>query len=429
MRRRTFGALALSAGTTSVLAACGGDAGGSGGDGGPVTLRFQSLAWQEESIAANQEIVKEWNDNNPDIQIEYVQGDWGSVHDQLMTSFEGGNPPDIIHYEALAAQVFIDGGYFMDVEGLLSEEFRKDIPDDLWATVRNEEHGTAGIPFLLESRVALANRTLLEEAGVEVPTPESPWTWDDFADAAKKLTADGRYGIAFPLASPANAMLTLSMNFGAEYVIGEGDDLAISIGDAELEVPRRVHEMLYSDKSADPDNIGVNTTDSLPGFFAEKSAMIFGAIWVRQQMIEQAPDGFEWVTIPPLEGSAGSTQSVNPQMLSIAAQSEHPEQAAKFLEFFLNAQNMARLAMGDWLIPTSEGALAELQEETGGEQGWDVAIASQASLAAAPWQGAPGLQEFLDRTATPAFQRYFADEVTEEQLAEELESGGSALGR
>lgn len=429
MRRRTLGALAVSAGAASVLAACGDGSGEGGGDGGPVTLRFQSLAWQEESISANQEIVKEWNEANPDIQVEYVQGDWGSVHDQLMTAFEGGNPPDIIHYEALAAQVFINGGYFANVEPLLSDEFRKGIPDDLWATVQNEEHGTAGIPFLLESRVALANRTLLEDAGVEIPTPESPWTWDAFADAAGQLTTGDRYGLAFPLASPANAMLTLSTNFGATYVTGEGRDLAISIGDPELEVPRRVHKMIYTDQSTDPDNIGINTTDSLPGFFAEKSAMIFGAIWLRQQMIEQAPDDFDWVTIPPLEGSAGSTQAVNPQMLSIAAQAEHPEQAAQFLEFFLNAQNMARLAMGDWLIPTSEGALAELQAETGGEQGWDVAIASQASLAAAPWQGTPGLQEFLDRTATPAFQRYFADETSEEQFADQLESGGSVLGR
>lgn len=428
MNRRSTGVLAATVSAALILAACGNGDDGADSDG-PVTLRFQSLAWQEESVTANQEIVEEWNEANPDIQVQYIQGDWGSVHDQLMTSFEGGNPPDIIHYEALAAQVFSEGGYFADVAPLLSDDFRADIPEDLWATMQSEEHGTTGIPFLLESRVALANRTLLEEAGVEIPTPDNPWTWDDFQAAAIELTTEDRYGIAFPLASPASAMLNLSMNFGATWVSGESGDVSMSIGDAELEAPSRVHQMIYEDQSANPDNIAVNTTDSLPGFFAGESAMIFGAIWLRQQMVEQAPEDFDWVTIPPLEGSDGSTQSVNPQMLSIATQSEHPEQAAQFLEFFLNDENMARLAMGDWLVPTSEGALAELEAQTGGEQGWDVAIASRDSLAAAPWQGTAGFQEFLDRTATPAFQRFFADEITEEELAAELESGGADLGR
>ncbi|MDD9206107.1 extracellular solute-binding protein [Georgenia sp. 10Sc9-8] len=432
MKRHTTGVLAAAASASLVLAACGGgdtgDGGGGGDDGEPVTLRFQSLAWQEESVQANQDIVEAWNAENREITVEYVQGDWGSVHDQLLTSFEGGDPPDIIHYEAAAGQVFADGGYYADLEPLLSEDFRSSIPDDIWSTVEHEEYGTTGVPFLLEARVALANRTMLEEAGIEVPTPDSPWTWDEFQDAALQLTTEDRYGVAFPLASPASAMFNLSMNFGGDYVTGEGEDMSIEVGEEELEVPTRVHSMLYEDESANPENVGVNTTDSLPGFFAGESAMIFGAIWLRQQMVQQAPEGFDWVTLPPLEGDEGSTQSANPQTLSVAAQSEHPEEAAQFIEYFLNDENMAQLALGDWLVPTSEGALAELEEQTGGEQGWDVAVASLDSLTAAPWQNASGFQEFMDRTATPAFQRFFADEITAEQLAEELESGGTSLG-
>lgn len=48
--------------------------GESGKDDGTVTLRFQSLAWQEESVTANQQLVKEWNATHPDVKVEYVQG-------------------------------------------------------------------------------------------------------------------------------------------------------------------------------------------------------------------------------------------------------------------------------------------------------------------------------------------------------------------
>ncbi len=432
MKRHTIGALAITVSASLLLAACGGDSSDPGSEGGgdePVTLRFQSLAWQEESIQANQDIVEAWNAENPNIQVEYVQGDWGSVHDQLLTSFEGGDPPDVIHYEAAAEQVFVDGGYYADLEPLLSDDFRSGIPDDIWGTVTSEEHGISGVPFLLESRVALANRTMLEEAGLEVPTPEDPWTWEEFRDAAAQLTTEDTYGVAFPLASPANAMFNLSMGFGGTYVEGEGEDASIVVGEDELQVPTLVHQMLYEDKSADPDMVAVNTTDALPSFYAGKSAMIFGAIWLRQQMGQEAPEGFDWVTLPPLEGDEGSKQSANPQTISVAAQSDHPEEAAQFIEYFLNDENMAKLALGDWLVPTSEGALNEVEAETNGEQGWDVAVASLDSLTAAPWQSLPGLQEFMDRTATPAFQRYFADEISADELAQELESGGADIGR
>ena len=50
-----------------------------------VTLTFQSLAWQDPTVAANKSIVDAWNKANPNIQVKYVQGDWDSVHDQLLT--------------------------------------------------------------------------------------------------------------------------------------------------------------------------------------------------------------------------------------------------------------------------------------------------------------------------------------------------------
>lgn len=436
MKPRVKSLTAMTVGASLVLAACSG--GGDTQEGAeqqtgspeePITLRFQSLAWQEASVEANKQIVEAWNEQNPNVQVEYVQGDWGSVHDQLLTSFEGGDPPDIIHYEAAASQVFAEGGYLADLSGLLSEDFTSGIPDDIWASVQYEEQGTVGVPFLLESRVAFANRAMLDKAGIEIPTPEDPWSFDEFQEAALQLTEGDRYGVAWPLGNPASAMLNLSMSFGGDYIEGEGDDVQIAVGEEELEVPSRIHAMLYEDQSADPAATGVNTTDALPAFFAGNTAMLFGAIWLRQQMVQQAPDDFDWVTLPPLEGSEGSTQSANPQILSVAARSENQQAAADFIEFFLNDENMAELALGDWLVPTSEGALDQLKESTGGEQGWDVAVASLDSLTAAPWQKLAGFQEWQDRTATPAFQRYFADEINAEELAQQLEAGGSNLGR
>ncbi|HEY8346191.1 MAG TPA: ABC transporter substrate-binding protein, partial [Symbiobacteriaceae bacterium] len=98
MRKWFAGLMALS---LVLLSACGGGKPQPGGSTKePVTLRFVSLAWQKQSVEANKEIVAKWNEEHPDIQVEYIQGDWNSIHDYMLTSFESGDVPDIFHYES-----------------------------------------------------------------------------------------------------------------------------------------------------------------------------------------------------------------------------------------------------------------------------------------------------------------------------------------
>lgn len=126
-------------------AACTGGDGGS--EDGRITLRFQSLAWQEESVEVNKELVKEWNATHPDVKVEYVQGTWESVHDQLLTSFEGGEAPDIIHDASDDLADFAYGGYLADLRDLLPERLKSDIPQRSWETVTFGD-GVYGVPFL-----------------------------------------------------------------------------------------------------------------------------------------------------------------------------------------------------------------------------------------------------------------------------------------
>ncbi|MEV4619189.1 sugar ABC transporter substrate-binding protein [Asanoa sp. NPDC049573] len=417
-------AVAAAAALVLGLAACGG-----GGDDdtdqatGPVKLRFLSLAWQEDSVKANKEIVDKWNSEHPDIQIEYVQGDWDSVHDLLLTSFEGNDAPDIFQYEGASIGEFTKQGYLADLKDLVPAGLKGEISQGVWDSVTFDGK-VAGVPFLLESQVVLANKKLLDAAGVTVPTPDAPWTWDEFQANAQKLTKPGTYGVAWALKSPTNRVMNLGLNFDGKYFY----DGEVKVGDAEKEVPRRIHDMIYTQKSAAPDAVGMGGTDPLPGFFAGKYAMLPGGVYLRQQMVEQAPAGFDWVTIPPVKGLS-TNQAANPQTLSISEASKAKQQAMQFIDYFLNPANMARLAQGDWLVPTGKSANEELVKATGGKQGWDVAAASANALTVAPFQQVSGYPEWKTKYATPALQQYFADKITLDELSKQLVDGGKQVLR
>ncbi|MCG5218189.1 ABC transporter substrate-binding protein [Streptosporangium sp. KLBMP 9127] len=436
MRVRSVLAAGAAALVTLTAAACGsGDAGGGEAtSAGPVKLQFLSLAWQKESIAANKELVETWNKANPTIQVEYVQGSWDNVNDQLVTSFEGGEAPDVIHDDSPALSGFASRGYLLDLKDKLPAELKGDIPQAAWDTVTfsdgKDGQGVYGVPFLQESQVIIANKKLLDEADVRVPTAEEPWTWDEFAEITRKLTKPGkRFGVAWPMKSPVNKVLNLSLNFGGTFFQTDAAGKStVKVGPEERQVLQRIHDQLHKDKSADPSALGMGTADPLPGFFDGKYALLPAGVFLRQQVVEQAPEGFEWVTIPPLKGTSAEQGAVS-QTLSVAAQSKHPDEAVKFISFFLNGPNQVKLAKGDWLLPTSTSA-AKDSSINAEKDGWDVATASAKNLVVAPFLKVNGYDEWRTKVATPALQQYFANKITLDAAAKTLvEEGNKVLER
>ncbi|MFJ9249824.1 ABC transporter substrate-binding protein [Streptomyces sp. NPDC101776] len=421
MRPRWILALAL----TLLLAGCTGGGGNSSANG-RITLRFQSLAWQDESVTANKELVKEWNATHPNIKVEYVQGSWDSVHDQLLTSFEGGEAPDIIHDASDDLADFAYGGYLADLRELLPARLKSEIPQRSWDTTTFGD-GVYGVPFLQEPRVIIANATWLKKAGVRIPTPEHPWSWPEFGDITRRLSGDGKYGVAWPLKEPVSATLNLSLSTGGElFHRGTDGKVTVRFDAADQVVPRTIHDQADVDHSASPTTLGSGGSDTLPGFFGGKYAMVPLGFSYRQQIAQQAPKGFGWQVLPAPAGADGLTQGVSPQTLSIAEDSPHKKQAAEFIDFLLQPKNMVRLALGDWMLPTGTQALKDPALHTTKDD-WATGTALADHLVSAPAQSVRGYPEWKDKVATPAFQEYYSGAITLTELRQRLEKDGNLV--
>ncbi|WSQ12550.1 sugar ABC transporter substrate-binding protein [Streptomyces sp. NBC_01231] len=420
MRLKIAGVLAL----VLLLSGCTGE--DSGARDGRVTLRFQSLAWQQESVEANQDLVKEWNAAHPDVKVEYVQGSWDSVHDQLLTSFEGGEAPDIIHDASDDLADFAYGGYLADLTDLLPERLRSDIPQRSWDTATFGD-GIYGVPFLQEPRVLIADSARLKEAGVRIPTPEHPWSWPEFRQITEQLSGDGRYGVAWPLKEPVSATLNLSLSAGGQlFHRGADGKVTVRFGAADAVVPRTIHDQAQTDRSASPTTLGSGGSDTLPGFFGGRYAMVPLGFSYRQQIAQQAPKGFAWQVLPAPAGADGLTQGVSPQTLSVAEDSPHKKEAAEFIDFLLRPENMVRLALGDWMLPTGTQALKDPALHTA-KDGWATGTALATHLRPAPAQSVRGYPEWKDKVATPAFQEYYSGSIDLGELRERLEKDGNLV--
>ncbi|SDJ62002.1 ABC transporter substrate-binding protein [Streptomyces indicus] len=416
---------AAAASLALLLSGCTGDS--SDGDG-KITLQFQSLAWQAESVEVNKELVKEWNAAHPDVQVKYIQGSWDSVHDQLLTSFEGGEAPDIIHDASDDLADFAYGGYLADLTDLIPARLKSDIPRNSWETATFQD-GIYGVPFLQEPRVLMANAKWLKESGVRIPTPDKPWTWQEFRAVTKELSGDGKYGVAWPLKEPVSATLNLSLSAGGRLFHRQQDGkVEIRFEEGDAVVPGTIHDQVNTDGSASGTTLGMGGSDTLPGFFGGKYAMVPLGFSYRQQIVQQAPDGFEWQVLPAPAGADGLTQGVSPQTLSISEDTEHKKEAMEFIDFMLQPENMVRLAQGDWMLPTGTEALKApaLHAE---KDGWATGTALAAHLTSAPAQSVRGYPEWKDKVATPALQEYYSGAIDAEELEKRLVKDGNLVLR
>jgi multiple sugar transport system substrate-binding protein len=430
MKRKAL--LGLGAAAALLLSGCALNSGDSSNDAGsatgPVTLTFQSLAYQDSTVAAVKDIVDTWNKRNPDIQIKLTQGTWDNVHDQLVTQFQGGTAPDIIHDESSDIMGFAQQGYLADIGKYLSSDVKNAVSKDVWDTVTTADGKVVAAPTLLQTYVVFANTDAFAAAGVKVPSGDQ-LSWDELRSTAKQLTANGKYGVAWGLKQPTAAVMNTALGFDGTFFDTKDDGTAtIHVGDNEVAVPERIHGMAYEDKSLDPVSLTQSGTDVLPGFLGGKYAMYVGGNFLAQQITESAPAGFTWTVLPPLAGSAGATQAANPQTMSVSAQSKAPEQAAKFIDYFMSAENQAKLAEGDWLIPASKPARDAVASRQKDVPVWKPILKSGDDLAGAPFQEAKNYPQWKDQYATPVLQQYFANSISLDDLKKQLTDGWSSIG-
>lgn len=423
-RRTALAGIGALLATTAAACAAGGSSDDKNSSGGTVTLKFQSLAYQQETVAATAAIVEAWNKANPKIKVDLVQGSWDSVHDQLVTQFQGSSAPDIIHDESADMTGFAKQGFLADLTKYLDADVKSDVSADIWKTVTVDGKIIAA-PTLLQSYVVFANSAMLSAGGVSAKGADL--SWDDFATYSKKLTTGGNFGLGWGLKQPTASVMSLSLNYDGLFFKGGGKP-TFSMGDNEKQVVKRMKDMMYVDKSIDPATITQGGSDILPGFYAGNYAMIVGGNYVAQQIKSDAPAGFKWEVLPPLKGTS-TAQAANPQTLSVPAESKNIDKAAKFINFFMKAANLGAVGEGDWLIPTTKSAREFVATKTGGADGWTQTLAGADTLTEAPFQIADDYPQWKDQIATPALQEYFADKIDLAALTTKLSDGWKQVSK
>jgi len=341
----------------------------------PVELTFVTPAWLPDTVRSIKAIVAEWNEDHPDIQVTIIWQAWENLDDYLLTSFQGGQAPDIFHEDSVMCYEYGHIGYAASLNDYLSEEILEDIPQNSWDGVSDSDGSIYGIPFLQETQVIFYNKELFAEAGLTVPE-DGMITWDQLRDFAQQLTkrdADGNattWGLLAPL---EQRLWWCLVRENEGHVLNQHEDGTwhVEIDDNAKEAIKFYTDLVTVDHVMPQDVISYDFMSLLQGFLNKKYAMISFGCWVRSWIDRLGRGKIDWGMLE-VKGPKQTVTAADPQAVAIYAKSAHKAEAFQFIQFFTNTENSAQIAHADWLFPVRESALQRPEFQTEEDQ-WNVA--------------------------------------------------------
>lgn len=162
----------------------------------PVTVRFYEMGgtWQNwvEQLA-----VPQFKEMNPHITIEYEPIDWDGFPNKTLTQMAAGTAPDVLHGWSQIFQAWQSKKQLLDLNPLVESDFSKaDLEDQIpfqWETLVDKwTNQRYAIPGYVDMQIVYYNKDMFDS--MQIPYPETGWTFDDYADTSLKLVSSDAAG-------------------------------------------------------------------------------------------------------------------------------------------------------------------------------------------------------------------------------------------
>ena len=310
-----------------------------------------------------QGVIAAWERQHPGWRVRWTDVPWASVERKLLAAVFARTAPDLVNLNPPFAANLASKGGLLDLSGVLPASAAQAYLPSIWEAGRQGGQQFA-IPWYLTARIAMANRRLLEQAGVEAP----PRHWDElpaFAERVRRRT--GRYALFMTVVPDDSAELL-------ETLVQMGVQLLDPQRRAAFDSPegRRAFAFwtdLYRRGLLPREVVSQGYRRAIELYQSGDLALVATGPDFLRNLQTNAP-GVAAVTAPyaPITGADG-TANVAVMNLVVPKQSPVAAQAADFGLFLTNATNQLRFANEARVLPSATAALDQLQAELQADQG------------------------------------------------------------
>lgn len=329
MKVRTFLKAASVCAFASLLVACGNSSSSNGGSGD--TVEIEVFSQKGEMKATLDEIVKDFEKENPNIDVTLTSvPDAGTV---LRTRMANNEAPDVINVYPQNADFkeWAADGRFLEITDEAGLSNLKDGAAETYAI----DEKIYSLPLNVNAYGIYYNKDKFKELGLEVPK-----TYAEFEEIVKTIKSDGE---AAPFALSLNdswslngyhqlAWVTVAGGFdGAEDILIRSGKGAIADDVKTKAVTERLELLTDNGQKG---AAGALYADAVAAFAEGDALMMPQGSWAATVINQQEPD-FDFGIFPFPSDEAGKEFTIGAadMALSVSAESKHPKEAQKFLDY------------------------------------------------------------------------------------------------
>ncbi|MEW2544711.1 extracellular solute-binding protein [Streptomyces sp. NPDC047002] len=423
-RRAVLATAAVGLGTalTTALSSC---SAAGGGTSGGVTLTF---AWwgNDDRAARTQQAVRLFEKEHPGITVRTSNADFASYLQKLATQAAGGGMPDVAQLDYRQISQYAGGGALLPLDDAIGGgTLRTAEMDEVFLRTGTFGGRQYAMPMGRGITGFAYDTAVYRKAGLRTPPPPS-WTWDDWAEAGRRIAG-------LRLRSPDGRTVSGANDCGPnedvfeDWLRSRGGRLYASqtrLGFTEDEL---TEFWTFFDRlrrqgavAAARDTTQAASTETSPigrGLAAADytwDAPFPGYTALLGDQVHFAP-------VPTLGGRAG--QYFKPSMLvGIGAHTAHPKEAARLVDFLLNDRRAGDILGFTRSTPPNRTVAARVATTLKGAEReiYDYAEAMAKYGLAAPPSAPPRGDVAVQSAFTRTYQRVMFQLATPRQAAREL---------
>ena len=315
----------------------------------PVTIKI----WHMEATAGRekriQELIDKFNAANPGIVVSQEPQSWDDIYTKAPASVAAGNAPDLLFAIPDFTPIMRATGAVQPVDDFVKQmDAAHKYMSFAIAPYQYDGHIWA-IPLWNMSHNLWYSKSAFAKAGITTPIT----TWDEWLDAAKKLTGNGQYGIGLP----ANKQLYTDQT-AYDFMVGNGaEEIYNSDGTLRFNNPKTVaafdfYNQIY--KYSPPDSTSWIWGNAEACLASKTCAMVlqYTVISTFDSQAGSDPSDLGVMAIPHNKDQKDSATIAYPNAVMVLTSDKAKQEAAyKFISFILEP--------GLYLPVTEDGSKAD----------------------------------------------------------------------
>lgn len=314
------------------------------------------IMWYSDGVEGEvmKDLVDRFMKENPGINVTLDNVAYSVIKEQLPVQLEAGNGPDIARVTAIKdlsrhwldlRPLVKDAKYWDDNFGDKADWMRPDGSDQI-----------SGFMTQLTLTGGFANKTLFDQAGVELPGPNA--TWDDWAAAAKQVADSQQIPFAAAIDRSGHRITAPMLSFGANYIGADGKPAPLDQGGKDFltKFINWTEEGVFA-KDVWVSAAGNTYRAAADDFINGQLAFYYSGSWQVANLATKIGNNFDWVATGSPCGPAACTGMPGGAALVAVKYTKNPTDVATFMDWIAREDIVKEFSERTLFLPAHKGVI------------------------------------------------------------------------